>query len=163
MRRTSFTRSARTPVLLVDICSKCSASSAEVTLLLNLENQSKTCVLPTVCSPEGTFNVLEVSVVRLQSLKRNLKQTCCSLQSVIFYVHHNDIWNSIHLYLMRFYYPTIIHTTVLFQKGNGSADPFLSSSRSSSKQQHHSLEAYFILYLRICIVTHVAYHHQPYV
>ena len=69
LRRTSFIRSAISRILPADIRYKRSASSAEVTQLLNLENQSKTCVLPTVCSPEGTFNVSEVSVLLLPSLK----------------------------------------------------------------------------------------------
>ena len=132
LKRTSFTRSALSPVLLVDIRSKPSASSGEVTLFLNLENHSKTCGLPTVCYPEANCSVSEVSIVLLPSLKQNLKQAHCFLMSVIFNVHQNHMWNNIHLYLTR-HYPTIIHTTVLWQKGNGSADSILFTGGSSSQ------------------------------
>lgn len=41
---------------------KHSASSTEATLTSNLDNHSKTCVLPTVCSPKATFNISKFSV-----------------------------------------------------------------------------------------------------
>jgi hypothetical protein len=78
---------------------KCSASQPEVTLLLNLENHSKTCVLPPVCPPKATFNVSEVSTALPTSLKWTIMLTRCSFKSVIYYVHQNHIWNNIHLYL----------------------------------------------------------------
>lgn len=134
LKRTSFTWFALSPVLLVDTCSKCSASSGEVTLFLNLENHSKTCALPTVCYPEANCSVSEVSIALLPSLQQNLKEAHCFLMSVIFDVHQNHTWNNIHLDL-TWHYPTIIHTTVLRQKGNGSADPILFTGRSSSQQQ----------------------------
>jgi len=39
-------------VLLIYGCPKCSASSKRITLLLNSENHSKTCVLPIAHSPK---------------------------------------------------------------------------------------------------------------
>ena len=62
------------------------ASSAEVTLLLNLENHINTCVLCINCSPKATVNTLEVSVANLPSFKQNLMQACCSFGCNIFWV-----------------------------------------------------------------------------
>jgi hypothetical protein len=52
-------------VLLVHECSERSASSTEVTLLLNLENRSKTCVIPIACSQKHTCNIPKVSAAFL--------------------------------------------------------------------------------------------------
>jgi hypothetical protein len=69
------------------------------------------------------------------------------------------------------HYPTITHTTVLFQKGIGSADSTLSSDGggggSSSSQSEKPMIAPltfkedFILYWKVCILTHESNHHQP--
>lgn len=48
-RASSFTQSI---VSLINGCPKCSPSSTRITLLLNLENHSKTCVLPNAHSPK---------------------------------------------------------------------------------------------------------------
>jgi hypothetical protein len=48
--------------LLVDGCPKHLASSTEVTLLLNFDYQSKTCVLLTDCPPKATVNIFKRSV-----------------------------------------------------------------------------------------------------
>jgi len=48
-RTSSFTQPI---VLLINECPKYSASSMRITLLLNLENHSKTCVLPIAHSPK---------------------------------------------------------------------------------------------------------------
>jgi len=60
------------------------ASSAEVTLLFNLETHINTCVLCINCSPKATVNILKVSVAILPSFKQNLMQAYCFFNSVSF-------------------------------------------------------------------------------
>jgi hypothetical protein len=103
--------------LLIDGHPEHSASSAEVTPLLNLENHSKTCVHPIACSPKCIFNISKVSVAFSLSLKENLMHTHCS---AIFLVRKNCNWNNMLFYLTR-YYSTIARAGTLFQAGNDSA------------------------------------------
>ena len=64
--------------------SKHSASSTDDTPFLSLEKHSKTCILPTVCCPEATFNILIISVESSYSSEKNVMLTCCSSKSAIF-------------------------------------------------------------------------------
>ena len=56
-------------VLLVDGHPKCLASSAEVTLLLNLENHPETCILLIECYPKATCNIWEACIAFFPSWK----------------------------------------------------------------------------------------------
>lgn len=50
----NFLHSMRILVSHIDGCSECSVSLTEVTPIFNLKNHSKTCVLPTACTPKAT-------------------------------------------------------------------------------------------------------------
>jgi hypothetical protein len=71
------------------ICLACQWTSQAFTIFnrghtaLNLENHLKSCVLPIFRSLKRTFNVLKVSIAFFPSLKKNLIQTCCSVESAI--------------------------------------------------------------------------------
>ena len=60
------------------------ASSTYDTPLVSLEKHTETCILPTVCSPEVTFNILTVSVEFSYNSEQNMMLTCCSFKSAIF-------------------------------------------------------------------------------
>jgi hypothetical protein len=57
LRTSSCIRFTFSSLLFVGGCSESSACPAEVTPLLNLETQLRTCVLPILYSPKSTFNL----------------------------------------------------------------------------------------------------------
>jgi len=110
-------------VLLIDDHSEHLLPSSEVTPLLKMGNHPKTCVLPVVCSPESTFNILEV-----HHFFPHFK-TCCSLKSAIFLgmpksqvEQHTHVLNKILL--------TLTHATALFQAWTDLPDSTWSTSSS---------------------------------
>jgi hypothetical protein len=62
LRKSTFTQSTFSSLLLINAHCEHSTSSAEVTLLSNLENHEKLNVLPIVCSLKATFNIQQLSV-----------------------------------------------------------------------------------------------------
>jgi hypothetical protein len=72
-------------VLLTDGHPKHSASSTDLTPLLNLKNHSRTCVHSTVCSPKTTFNISKVSVaLSPPSLRQYLMEICYYFKPAVF-------------------------------------------------------------------------------
>jgi hypothetical protein len=83
LRTSPFTSPMFSSVWLISGCLEHLTSSAEVTLLFNLENHSKTYVLPIICSQKPTLNTLEVSVSFYPSSKQKLIQMCYLFKSAI--------------------------------------------------------------------------------
>jgi hypothetical protein len=116
----SFTHSTISSVLLFNGHAKWPAST-EVTLLLDLENNSRACVSTIVCSQNTTFNAMEVPTGFFPSLKQNFMQICSTFKSAILQVCQNHKWNNTHLNLIT-HFSTIKSTTAFFQAGYYSAD-----------------------------------------
>jgi hypothetical protein len=119
--------------------SQASAISNRGHILLNLETHSKTCALPTACSPKHTTFEGFCSIFPKFKAKYNIDML--SFKPTVFWVQNNCKWNK-HLYLARHYSTTACAIT-LFQAGNDSADSALSTTtgRSSCYQQYCHLVA----------------------
>jgi hypothetical protein len=93
-------------------------SSAEVTLLLNLENHINTCVVCINCSPKATINILKVSVANLPSFKQNLMQAYCSFNSYHFLSMPRPKmeFTCINVYLTRHYSTVMWHSHIPSRK-----------------------------------------------
>jgi hypothetical protein len=124
LRISFFFLSTFSALLLTDGYVMHGVLSAEVTTLFNLENHSKTYVLPIFCSSDTTFSIFRVSVAVFPSLKQSLLQTNCSFISTGFWVNQNHKWNNTHLFLTR-HYSTITPATAIFHAGKDSANYFL--------------------------------------
>lgn len=65
--------------------------------------QSESHVLPITYCPKATFNTLKVSAKFFVQFGAELRETCHSVKSVIFYVHQSHKCNDTCLYLTRYY------------------------------------------------------------
>ena len=83
---------------------------------LQLENPSKTCVLP-LSSPKGTFNISKDCAAFCPNLKQNFMETHHSLQCAIFGVQQHHKWTNTHLNLTR-----ITQSSALFKAENNLVD-----------------------------------------
>ena len=126
LRKSSITWFTFSSLFVVG-CPKHSAYSLKVIALLNLENHSKTCVLPIDYSPKATFIISEFPQ-HFSPLPSNIFDKHYSFKVVIFKNHE---WNNTHLYLKRCY-SSITHITVVFHAGNVSANTTLSTSNGRS-------------------------------
>jgi hypothetical protein len=103
---------------------KHSTSSTEATLTSNFDNHSKTCVLPTVCSPHANVNILKVSVA-LSPVESKILHRCTVVSGLPFYKYAEIANGTTYTYITR-HYSTITHATAIGQTGNASEDPPLS-------------------------------------